>query len=237
MKTVRPQADRASQPGQFYDRLCVAAATRGLRCRGGFIVGPGDALPGIAGGPARTVVLLGFTGPEHWPIFTASPESADGQANPLDRWSSRVIRDLAAEFGARPLHPFDGPPWWPFQRWAQRAEALHPSPLGILIHPRYGLWHAYRGALSFAAEFELPPPVQGPSPCSSCTATPCIAACPAGAVTALGFDRAACAAHVASPKGIACRSGCLARASCPVGVQYRYGSEQAIFHMQQLTLP
>ena len=27
----------------------------------------------------------------------------------------------------------------------------HASPLGLLIHPDYGLWHGYRGALLFAA--------------------------------------------------------------------------------------
>ena len=37
-----------------------------------------------------------------------------------------------------------------------RAEAVAPSPLGILIHPDYGLWHAYRGALAFAERLALP---------------------------------------------------------------------------------
>ena len=53
-------------------------------------------------------------------------------------------------------------------RWAQRAEPLHPSPLGVLIHPVHGLWHAYRGALAFAEPIELPPRADLPSPCASC---------------------------------------------------------------------
>ncbi len=29
------------------------------------------------------------------------------------------------------------------------AEGLKPSPLGLLMHPEYGLWHGYRGAILF----------------------------------------------------------------------------------------
>ena len=219
----------------IYDRLCAAAAVLGVACRGGFVVEPGEELPEVdAGRPGRTLVLLGFTGTMQWSTFAASAEFADGQPHPLDRWSVRVIGRLGTLFGARPLYPFSGPPWWPFQQWAQRAEVLHPSPLGILMHPRFGLWHAYRGALLFAEIFALPQRISWPSPCEGCATKPCIASCPAGAVTSGGFDRAACAAHVASPQGIACRSGCVSRASCPVAVAHRYSAEQASFHMRAL---
>ncbi|HVN47161.1 MAG TPA: hypothetical protein VMT66_18200 [Steroidobacteraceae bacterium] len=219
----------------IYERLNAAAAALGMACRGGFRVEPGEELPEVdAGRPGRTLLLLGFTGAIQWPAFTASPEFVDGQPHPLDRWSVRIISQLATDFGARPLYPFGGPPWWPFQQWAQRAEALHRSPLGILIHPRFGLWHAYRGALLFGEVFAVPPRMSWPSPCESCATKPCIASCPAGAVTASGFHRAACAAHLASPQGIACRKGCLSRASCPVATSHRYGAQQAAFHMQAL---
>ena len=46
-------------------------------------------------------------------------------------------------------------PWQPFQQWAMRAEGLKASPLGVLIHPDYGLWHGYRGAIGFAARMEF----------------------------------------------------------------------------------
>jgi hypothetical protein len=225
----------ANEAAGIYDKLSATAATLGIACRGGFVRQPGEGLPEVdAGRPSRTLVLLGFTGAMQWPVFAASAEFTDGQPHPLDRWSVRVIGQLGTLFGARPLYPFGGPPWWPFQRWAQRAEALHSSPLGILMHPRFGLWHAYRGALLFAEVFALPARISWPSPCESCVTKPCIASCPAGAVTAGGFDRAACAAHVASPQGRACRSGCLSRGSCPVAVPHRYGTEQATFHMRAL---
>jgi len=71
-------------------------------------------------------VLVGFVGSENWPAFAASPEAADGAPDPLDRWSSRLITAIAGSVGASPLFPFGGPPFLPFQRWAQRAEPSIP---------------------------------------------------------------------------------------------------------------
>jgi len=181
--------------------------------------------------PGETLVLVGFIGAENWPTFAASPEASDGQPNPLDRWSSRVIAAIAVSLGATPLFPFDGPPFLPFQRWAQQAEPVYPSPLGILIHPDWGLWHAYRGALAFAEHIDLPPPDPRPSPCDSCADRPCLTACPVGAFNPAGYDVPACVAHLAA--GAECMSvGCLARRACPVGPEYRNVAEQARFHQR-----
>jgi hypothetical protein len=216
-----------------YARLSLAAESLGMACRGGFQPTPEDCVPDSAAGqPARTLVLLGFTGTRQWPVFTSSPEYRDGAPHPLDRWSRRIIGDLAGRFGASALYPTGGPPWLPFQRWARRAEALHVSPLGILIHPQYGLWHAYRGALAFARPLAVPELRPWPHPCESCSAKPCLSSCPVEAIKPLSFDRAVCHAHAGSPAGTECRSrGCLARRSCPVGAAHRYGPEQAEFHM------
>lgn len=213
----------------------LAATTRaiGLACRGGFAVEATDGVPPCAGGrEALTLVLLGFVGADHWSAFRASLEYRDGCAHPLDRWSERRIRDLAADEDATALFPFGGPPYLPFQRWAQRAEPVHVSPLRILIHPVYGLWHAYRGALAFARRIELPVAEHRASPCESCAAKPCLHTCPVQAVESgrLGHER--CRAHVRDTAGRPCHdAACLARASCPVGASYRYGIEQARFHM------
>jgi hypothetical protein len=220
-------------PGASYEGLCADSAAAGMACRGGFHPTPEDGVPAMAvGQPARTVVLLGFTGALQWPLFALSPEYSDGEPHPLDRWSRRIIGALARRFGARELYPDTGPPWWPFQRWARRAEALHVSPLGILIHPEFGLWHAYRGALVFAQPFVVPQMPAWPHPCERCVGKPCLISCPVEAIGPLSFDRLACHAHAGSPAGTECRSrGCLARRSCPVGAAHRYGPEQAAFHM------
>jgi ferredoxin len=208
------------------DTIRSRIAEHGLSYRGAFHAEAGEA-------PAETLVLVGFVGAENWSAFTISPEAADSRLNPLDRWSTRVVSAIARSVGATPLFPFDGPPFLPFQRWAQKAEPVHPSPLGILIHPDWGLWHAYRGALAFAEHIDLPPPDLRPSPCDNCADRPCLSACPVGAFTSAGFAVSACAMHIAAPSGAECmNNGCLARRACPIGPAYRHVPRQARFHQR-----
>lgn len=211
-----------------YDEIAAACAELGLLARGGFRVTPDDALP-----DAATVVMIGNAGRDLWRVFPSSPEAGDGAADALDRWSRRVIGELAGRFGGRAIFPFDGPPYVPFQRWARRAEPVWPSPIGMLIHPDYGLWHAYRGALALPDAIDLPPADPRPRPCDSCAAKPCLTACPVGAFTDTGYDVAACAGHLTDPAGADCMDGgCLARRACPVGTAYLYEGRQAAWHMQ-----
>lgn len=214
--------------------LAARVAVHGLRLRGGFHPEPGDGVPLISGGTLPgTLVLIGTVGPDLWAAFSTSPEAADGAPHPLDRWTRRILDRIAAEVGASPLYPFGGPPYLPFQRWAMRAEPVAPSPLGLLIHPDYGLWHAYRGALAFAECLPLPPRIQRPRPCDTCAGRPCLSACPVGAFTDRGYDVPACVGHLDAPAGRDCMDGgCLARRACPVGAQHAYDAPQAAFHMR-----
>lgn len=201
----------------------------GLSPRGAFNPVPSDGVPAAAGGaPARTVVLAGNAGPQMWRAFD---ETRAGTAMTLDEWSAVVMTELAAKLGARAVFPFEFP-YLPFQRWAMRAEPCHPSPLGLMIHPDYGVWHGYRGALLFASAMELPPPDRRASPCAGCADRPCLAACPVDAFDGKAYDVPACARHLATVPEPACMDiGCLARHACPVGRDYRYAPQQARFHM------
>jgi hypothetical protein len=216
-----------------YEEIGRQAALAGLVLRGGFHPGPEDRLPALPGGQsARTLLLLGFVGPEGWAAFSTSAEAGLPE-HPLDGWTRHVTEELAARLAAGALFPFEGPPYWPFQRWAMRAEPVAVSPLGILIHPDYGLWHAYRAALLFGETLELPTPAARPSPCETCAEKPCLTACPVGAFTRSGYAVEACAAHIAAPAGALCmEEGCRARDACPVGRGYRYPAPQIRFHMQ-----
>jgi hypothetical protein len=206
-------------------QIRAAIAEAGLACRG--------ALHPTNRAQGETIVLVGFAGNLGWPAFAASPEATDGKPDPLDRWSRRIISALAERLGATPLFPFGGPPYLPFQHWAQQAEPVHPSPIGVLIHPDWGLWHSYRGALAFADRLNLPEPDQRPSPCDSCAEKPCLTACPVSAFTPGGYDIAACVRHISAPTGADCMAlGCRARAACPVAPEYRYAPERAAFHMR-----
>ena len=202
------------------------AAAAGLALRGACHPEPRDRMD------AGTLVLLGFAGAHGWPEFAASGEARDGLPDPLDRWSRRVIDALAASCGGAALYPFGGPPWHPFQRWAQRSESVYPSPLGILIHPEFGLWHAYRAAFLLPDPVELPPAINRASPCDSCTDRPCLNTCPVDAFSINGYDVETCASHVNGTAGETCRSqGCLARLACPIGAAWQYESAHAAFHM------
>lgn len=220
--------------GPALEDLAVAAGGQGLLLRGGFHCRPEDLVPALPDGRlAASVVLLGNAGGSLWPAFSTSPEFQDGIPDPLDRWSARVIAALAERYGAAALFPFGGPPYHPFQRWALRAENLASSPLGMLIHPTYGLWHAYRGALAFAVELSLPPRADTTSPCEACAEKPCLEACPVGAFDESGYNVPACVKHLASDAGRDCMTdSCLARRACPVGQGYHYEAAQAGFHME-----
>lgn len=181
----------------------------------------------------RTIVLIGHAGGSIWPHFDRwragdrTPEAAD----PLDRWSRTVIEPVATRFGAESVFPFDRP-YRPFQQWAMQAEGLRASPLGILVHPEYGLWHAYRGALVFDAVIALEPADSQSHPCDTCDEMPCLRACPVDAFDAAGFDRARCRGFLASDAGAGCMArGCAARLACPVGRNRAYGPDQQRFHM------
>jgi hypothetical protein len=179
-----------------------------------------------------TLVLVGVVGESSWDAFQAAEESRLSP-DPLDRWSRRVVGELAAELGGEALFPFGGPPFLPFIRWARRAEAVYPSPIGPLIHPDYGLWHAYRGALAFADAIDLPPVDTRPRPCDTCADKPCLSTCPVGAFSVQGYDVPACIEHIGGARGGECLgAGCLARRACPVGVTYRYAAAQMGFHMR-----
>lgn len=214
--------------------ISASLAATGMILRGSFNFDEADdPPPGPSGRPARSAVLVGQAGASSWAQFKRwRDEQPKGLDNPLDRWSRDVIGRVARTFGARAVSPSDRP-HLPFQQWAMRAEGLKPSPLGILMHPVYGLWHAYRGALLF----EVAIPGQGPRKaihlCELCDGKPCLKSCPAEAHSEAGFAYEACLAHIRSKDGQSCRAaGCFDRNACPHGTSYRYPEDMQAFHMR-----
>lgn len=208
-----------------------AIEAAGLAPRGAFHLRDGERTGPLA--EVRTIALVGVAGRRGWDPFAAASEAGDGGADPLDRFSRRVVGALAATLEAVALYPFGGPPYWPFQQWAQRAEPVHPSPVGLLIHPRYGLWHSYRGALGFFEAMELPAFEPRPSSCLACSGKPCLSACPVGAFSTAGYDVPACASHLREAAGADCMErGCRARRACPVGREHTQEAPQASFAMR-----
>jgi hypothetical protein len=215
------------------DDLAAALAPHGLILRGGFAFGDGEAAPpGRSGNPAKSVLLVGQAGAAPWPHFLEwrkrQPENLE---NPLDTWCREIIGAVAEQLDARAVSPSDRP-YLPFQQWGCRAEGLKPSPLGILMHPQYGLWHAYRGALLLDVEMEIQAPREAIHLCDLCVGKSCLKACPVGAYSQAGFAHQDCLGHVRAPQGAPCRDGgCLDRNACPYATEYRYPAEVQAFHM------
>jgi hypothetical protein len=180
-----------------------------------------------------TLILLGTTG-AFWPIFSASPEGTDGTSDPIDRWSTRVISDMAQDLQAKALFPFGGPPYAPFINWALASGRAFSSPTGLLVHDQVGMLLSYRGALHFDHEFDIPAPPLTTSPCSTCTDQPCTHACPVGAMNATGqYSLHDCHSHLDSPKGSDCMQlGCIARRACPLSCGANRNPEQSFHHMR-----
>ena len=217
-----------------HDDLRVALSAHGLALRGSFAPVSEDALSTLSNGQAAaSVCMVGVIGSDFWPHFKASAFFSDGQSDPLDRWSRAIGEELAARFGGIALFPFDGPPYHPFQRWADRSEPTQASPMMLRIHPQHGLWHAYRFALALPLAPASQTTAQPADLCLSCSGQPCLQACPVGAYTGAAFLLDACASHLHSSQGAHCmQSACLARRACPVAPELRYTEEHAAFHMR-----
>ncbi len=205
-----------------YRDIEAAFEGTGLVVRGGFKGEHDEGLGGV------TVVLVGNVGPGMWSHFSAArPDCVD----PLDTWTKSVVAPRADRFAASVAYPNDKP-YRPFQQWAMRAEPVTPSPLGILIHPEFGLWHAYRAALMFDGRIVGLPTVQAAvSACESCIEKPCLNTCPVGAFDGKSYNVPVCVTHMKSSDGRPCHEhGCLARLACPVATKHRTTEAQRAFH-------
>lgn len=207
------------------ERIVAAIEAAGFVYRGGFHPRSQDAVPGRPG----TALLVGNAGPRMWDAFRAVDVSG---SDPLDVWTRSAMEKVAKGLGCRVVFPFDGPPHLHFLRWALRSEPVQTSPLGAMIHPDYGLWHAYRGALLFEETLDIPLRAHRPCPCDTCADKPCMTSCPVRAFRTNVYDVAACVGLLDSPEGRSCMTeGCLARRACAVGREWTYGAEQMRFHM------
>lgn len=178
----------------------------------------------------NTLVLL-MADTTFWPILQAAPEF--GQPDPVDRYSTRVITQLADRFGAMAEFPFGGPPYAPFLRWAVASSRAWSSPVGMLVHDTAGLMISYRGALRFQAFLPLPP-TRDASPCKTCMDKPCLGACPVGALgSPQGYDVSACHEFLDTPPGASCMDhGCRVRRACPVSQVFGRDPAQSAHHMK-----
>ncbi len=140
----------------------------------------------------KFVILIGNVGLD---MFKRFAMERNERIDSMDEWTKAVVDPLATTFDAKAVYPFDVP-HQPFLTWARLAGAGHISPLGLNIHRQFGLWHAYRAALLFPVEFDMPRNSAGAHPCESCEDKPCLTACPVNAFDGTSYDVKVCGQHV-----------------------------------------
>lgn len=216
----------AAIPAARYDR----AVAPPLRTRA---FAAGDGAP-------RSIVVIGNGGGAFWRAYS---DFADRTArwrdrpHPLDDFTRMVIErevlPAAHRSGVRAeaIYPFvHGGPTLNFIELAKLAGLGGPSLIGVVVHPQYGPWIAFRAALLLDCELDSPGPALGFDPCPECVPRSCIAACPAAAVAyPAGWDIPRCLTHRVESEPD-CTPRCHARAACVIGPEHRYPDDELAYH-------
>ncbi len=177
----------------------------------------------------RYLLLVSDGGSSLWRNMMQQRGSEPQERDPVDTFTRRCLQSLLGNDAAI-IYP--GNHFIPLQGLGSLAGWHHTSPLGLGIHPEFGLWYAYRAViLSNEALTPLTDAPGGESPCADCDDRPCIAACPASAALESGFNVRACSSF-RLPGDSPCESTCLARQACPVDAEHRYGVDQMTYHCQ-----
>ena len=180
----------------------------------------------------KTTLLVGTNEPTFWELFRNSSEYKDTLSDPMDRWSKRVIGQIASDLNSRAVYPSEGPPYAPFYTWAVMTQKAFVSPLKLLVHEDVGLMISYRGALILEQSIELPLTSEK-SPCEACS-EPCLSACPVDALNVASYDTDACRSYLGASTGqnTCFQRGCLVRISCPLSTKNGRYEDQTKFHMR-----
>ena len=195
------------------------------------------ALPQTLGAACATVSdlprlwLVGHGGRALWDrVLAARAQGGLPDEHPIDAYSERCVRDwLAASFPAARAHflypqPLAAPATLDLQQLGALAGWHYPAPFRVGINRAWGSWFAYRALVLTDAPLASTPRLESESPCASCSAQPCLGACPAGALGEV-FDLARCLDYrLAADSG--CALTCRARLACPVGREHRYDDAQ-----------
>jgi hypothetical protein len=214
----------------------------GMVILGGFHLQRDEAASFARSNCAIAGLVVASHGRDMWQTFQQSVFYKDQLPDPLDRWTRSVLEKLASKTGSGLALPFDSP-FPPFQEWAKRASGISNSPLGILMHPEFGLWFGLRGVFFFEVNVEnqevnklIQLRISDENLCDKCIEKPCLSHCPVNAFDKTGLNVETCFSHLEKTINLSfqpdCLSnGCVARDACPVGTHHKYCDEQLQFHM------
>jgi epoxyqueuosine reductase len=194
----------------------------------------------------RSIVLIGNGGVDFWRAFKTHVAANQGwleRENPLDDFTREVInREIVMPIqtaGARciAVFPFGSSGrTLNFMQLAMLSGLAGPSILGVVVHPVFGPWIAFRAALLLDREVDHPGDALNFDPCPTCITRSCISACPALAVSfPSGWDIPRCLMHrvEAHPD---CSYRCHARVACVLGPSHRYPDDELAYHQTRALL-
>ncbi|MGB0865048.1 MAG: hypothetical protein ACPGSC_00985 [Granulosicoccaceae bacterium] len=180
-----------------------------------------------------TILLLGNGGQGFWQKFR---ENRPAGEHPVDDYSASLSERLLQQYfpavARERLFPSEDCPV-ALQRLMAQAGWHAPSPLGIGMHPEFGLWSACRAVWWLGAELVADYPVAEPKDhCLRCVERPCLAACPGDALSAGQMPLLERCADYRLREVSKCADTCLARKACPVASEHRYSDEQLHYHYE-----
>ncbi len=176
-----------------------------------------------------TLVLFAQAGSRLWDRHVVAATDLD---NPFDETAEQLVADwMAREHPTHRWHTvYPGEALLPLGQLARRVGWGSTSPLGLTMHPVHGPWIAHRIAIVTSLPLQTNATEPPDHACDTCAGTPCVSACPVGAVRLDAMlDLEACGRHRLAPAS-ACAHQCLARNACPTGAEDRYGPEQMQHH-------
>ncbi len=186
---------------------------------------PGDIIAQLAPQAGeRQLILFGHAGRQLWECVQTAGIGGD---DPIDDYSVHTVERWFAEQvpGHRCRIIFPGEQAIGLQALGELAGWHQPSPIMVGVDKDWGSWYAYRAVALADTHFVASSPLANRSPCPTCSARPCVKACPAGALADGRFDLEACSRYRLQA-GSPCALGCLARQACPAGAEHRYRPEQ-----------
>ena len=189
---------------------------------------------------ARSIILIGNGGASFWKHFQDHCSSRPGwleRDNPLDDFTRQVVEsELIPRFRRHGIHARALYPFMPaekqisFLQLAKLTGLGGPSIVGVLVHPTFGPWIAFRAAILVDVLIDAPGEASGFDPCPSCEPRSCIAACPVGAVSMpKGWDAVECTRHRVEVE-TDCAARCHSRVACVLSPEHRYPDDELQYH-------
>lgn len=172
----------------------------------------------------RSVIVIANGGSKMWERFLEdcrrAPDSFTQEEHPLDTWIEKHLHriDPAPPSTRRLIRCAATDQFIDFRPLAIEAGLGHHSHLGLVIHPKYGLWLSLRAAI-FTTEYLDPTILTTQNPCHSCSKI-CASQCHGSAFTEKGWSVQTCASFHQESK--LCAISCNARLVCPIGQEYQH---------------